>query len=70
MGLKNMSSLESYVLYKDHAQCDLLFKGNAQLIFLFNPPKSSVTTCLMKILKGTVTKKVIMCFNNLGEESF
>ena len=34
-----------------------LFKGRAQFIFLCNPPKSSVNVCLMKILKGTVTKK-------------
>ena len=33
------------------------FKGNAQLIFLCNPKKSSVNACLMKILESTVTKK-------------
>ena len=32
-------------------------KGNAQFIFLYNPPKSSVNVCLMKILKRTVTKR-------------
>ena len=36
---------------------EILFKGNAQLIFLFNPQKSSVDVCLIKILKSTVTKK-------------
>ena len=45
-------------------------KGNAQFIFLCNLQKSSVTGCLMKILKSTVTKKIIMCFYNLGEENF
>ena len=30
----------------------------------------SVNYCLMKILKGTVTKKVTVCFDNLGEENF
>ena len=50
---------------------ELLFKGNAQLIFLFNPQKSSVDVCLIKILKNTVTKKVIIvCFFSLGEENF
>ena len=34
--------------------------GNAQFIFLCNPQKSSVNVCLMKILKSTVTKKVIV----------
>ena len=46
------------------------FKGNAQFIFLCNPPKSSVNACLMKILKSTVTKKVIVCFYNVGDENF
>ena len=45
------------------------FKGNAQFIFLCNPP-SSVNACLMKILKSTVTKKVIVCFYNVGDENF
>ena len=46
-------------------------KGNAQfIIFLCNPQKSSVNVCLMKILKSTVTKKVIVCFYDLGEENF
>ena len=47
-----------------------LFKGNAQFIVLCNPQKSSVNVCLMNILKSTVTKNVIVCFNNLGEENF
>ena len=44
-------------------------KGNSQFIFLCNPQKSSVNICLMKILKSTFTKKVIVCFYNLGEEN-
>ena len=47
-----------------------LFKGNTQFIVLCNPQKSSVNVCLMNILKSTVTKNVIVCFNNLGEENF
>ena len=42
-------------------------KGNVQFIFFCNPQKSSVNVCIMEILKSTVTKKVIVCFNNLGE---
>ena len=45
-------------------------KGNVQFIFFCNPHKSSVNACLMKIFKITVTKKVIMYFNKLGEENF
>ena len=45
-------------------------KGNAQFIFLCKPQKPLVNVCLMKILKSTVTKKVIVCLNNLGEEKF
>ena len=44
------------------------FKGNAQFLFLCNPQKSSVNVCPMKILKSTITKKVIVCFYNLGEK--
>ena len=47
-----------------------LIKGKAQFIFLCNPQKLLVNVCLMKILKSTVTKKVIECFYNLGEENF
>ena len=43
---------------------------NAQFIYLCNPQKTSVNVCLMKILKSTGTKKLIVCFNNLGEENF
>ena len=39
-------------------------RGNAQFIFLFNPKKSSVNVCLMKILKSTVTKNVVVCIYN------
>ena len=39
----------------------IIFKGNVQFIFLCNPQKSSVNVCLMKILKSTVVKKVILC---------
>ena len=46
------------------------FKGNAQFIFLCNLQKSLLNFCLIMILKSTVTKKVIMGFNNLGEENF
>ena len=46
------------------------FEGNAQFIFLWDSQKSSVNVCLMKILKSIVTKKVIACFYNLGEENF
>ena len=55
---------------------DLIFKsvclllGNAQLIFLCNPSKLSGNVCLIKKLKSTVTKKVFVCFYNLGEENF
>ena len=45
----------------------LIFKGNAQFIFLCNPRKSSFNVFLMNILKSTVTKKVIVC---LGEKIF
>ena len=46
------------------------FKGKAQFIFLYNPQKSLVNVCVMKILKSTVTKKVNVCFHSLGEENF
>ena len=49
---------------------DISLKGNAQFIFLCNPQKSSVNACLMKILESTVTKKVVVCFYNLGEENY
>ena len=39
-------------------------------MFLCNSQKASVNVCFMKILKNTVTEKVIACFYNLGEESF
>ena len=45
-------------------------KGNEQLIVLRNPQKSSINVLLMKILKSTVTKKVIVCFYKLSEENF
>ena len=41
----------------------VVVKGNAQFIFLYNPQKSLVNVCLIKILKRSVTKKVIVCFN-------
>ena len=44
-------------------------KGNMQFLLLCNPQKSLVNVCFMKILKSTVTKKVIACFYSLGEES-
>ena len=42
-----------------------ILNGNADFIFLCNPQKSSVNACFMKILKSTVTKKVIVCFYKL-----
>ena len=45
-------------------------KRNAQFIFLCNPQKPSVNVCPKKILKSTVTKNLIVCFYNLGEENF
>ena len=48
---------------------DDFIKENAQFMFLCDPQKSSVNVCLIKILKGTVTKKVIVCFYNLSEEN-
>ena len=59
-----------------HNMPDLIFKsvclllGNAQLIFLCNPSKLSDNACLMKKLKSTVTKKVFVCFYNLGKDTF
>ena len=49
---------------------DLAIKGNAQFILLCNSQKSLLNVCLMKVLKSTVTKKVILCFDNLDEKSF
>ena len=34
-----------------------VFEGDAQFIFFCNPQKSSVSVCLMKILKSTVKRK-------------
>ena len=47
-----------------------MLKGNAQLIFLCNPQKSSVNVFLMNLIKKHCHKKVIACFNNLGAENF
>ena len=58
------------VCKKKSPNIEIEFKGNAQLIFLCNSQKSSVNVCFIKILKSTVTKKVIVCFYNLGEENF
>ena len=49
---------------------EIHLKGNAQFIFLYNPQKSLVNVYLIKILKNTVAKKVIVCFYNLGEQNF
>ena len=62
------SSLTGQKSSKKEYEHDL--KGNARLIFLCNPQKSSANVCLIKILKSTVRKKVIVCFNSLGEENF
>ena len=48
----------------------ILLKGNMQFIFSCNPQKSMGNAFLMEILKSIVTKKVIVCFDNLGEENF
>ena len=48
----------------------LILKETRKFIFLCNSEKSSVNVYLMKILKSTVTKKVIVCFHRLGEENF
>ena len=50
------------------AICYVLFKGNAQFIFLCNSLKSLVYVCHMKILKSTVAEKVNMYFYNLVEK--
>ena len=50
--------------------CSGVFKENAQLIFLCNLQNSPVNVCLVKILESTVTKVVIVGFNNSGEEKF
>ena len=42
----------------------IVFKGNSQFIYLCNPQKLILNVWLMKILKSTVTKKVIVCFYN------
>ena len=39
-------------------------------MYLCNSQISFVNVFLMKALKITVSKKVIVCFNNLGEENF
>ena len=54
----------------EHFLRQTVFKGNAQFVILCNPQKSLVNVCLMKLLKSTVTKQVIMCFYNLGEKNF
>ena len=64
--LKNKKTVSSPIL----KQTNKFLKGNAQFLFLCNPQKSSVNVCLMEILKSTVTKQVIVCFYNLGEENF
>ena len=38
--------------------------------YFYVTPKIIVNVCLMKSLKSTVTKKVSVCFYNLGEENF
>ena len=49
------------------------YKGKAHFIFLCDPQKSSrssANVCLMKKLKSTVIKKVIVCFCHFCEENF
>ena len=38
--------------------------------FCVTPKKHRLMFVSLKRLKSTVTKKVILCFNNLGEENF
>ena len=46
-------------------------KGNSQFIFLCNPPNvCSLMFVSWKYYKALSRKKVMMCFNNLGEENF
>ena len=66
---KNLEKLSGNLEIWSQDWATFYFKRNAQFIFLCNPTKYSVNVCLMKILKSTVTKKVILCFNNLGEEN-
>ena len=47
-----------------------VLKGNARFIFLRDPQKSLANACVMKVLKIAVTKRVIVCFYNFGEETF
>ena len=44
------------------------FSQKTRFVFKGNVKKSSVNVCLIKILKITVTEKVIVRFNNLGKE--
>ena len=69
--MQDLSNFVSLFLFKSRIALftEVRFKGNVQSIFLCNPKKLSVNIC-MKMLKSTVTKKVSVCFYNLGEENF
>ena len=64
INLLKLTSCNYYHLRYKYSQSmfNNVLKGNSQLIFLCNTQKSSVNACLMRILKSTVTKKVIVCF--------
>ena len=63
-------SLFKYRLMDEIKKLYIRFKRSTQLICLCISQNSSFNVCLMKIIKITVTKKVIVRFNNLGEENF
>ena len=74
---KNVAYVKFYLFIWPRGTLENSFKRKAQFIFLcsshyssINHFWSSVNVCFMKIWKSTVTKKVIVCFNNLGEEKF
>ena len=48
----------------------LLFPYKVKPRIFTSPVLLSVNVRLMEILKSTITKKVILCFDNLGEENF
>ena len=67
---RGVNLINVIIFFSSQHRLGTSFKGNVRFMFLCNPQKSLVNVCLMKILKSTVTKKVIVCFYNLGEENF
>ena len=65
----------NFIIYCDYkfeiwsGKFESIWRKHAIHIFVWLP-KIIVNVCLMKILKSIVTKKVIVCFYNLGEENF